>query len=111
MTAVEVLSKHEIVKEFKKSKSGLAGAAILLGLILMTLYSVAAVPLDSFRQWNSPNFWIDLPKSAAPAWTNIGLGEKLPEHIVLNSGDAAMSTSVEGGVRTVTHAYTVNFNY
>ena len=111
MTAVEVLSRNEIVKEFKKSKSGLAGAAILLGLILMTLYSVAAVPLDSFRQWNSPNFWIDLPKSAAPAWTNIGLGEKMPEHIVLHARDAAVSTSVEGGVRTVTHAYTVNFGY
>src|SRR5688572_27627667 len=110
MTAVEVISRHEIIKEFRRSKSGLAGAAILLGLILMTVYSAAAVPLESFRQWNSPNFWIDLPKSAAPAWTNVGFGEKMPEHVVLHARDAAVSTFMESGVRTVTHSYTVNFS-
>jgi len=111
MTTVRVLSRHEIINEFKRSKSGVAGAAILLGLILMTVYAVAAVPLESFRQWNSPNFWIDLPKSAAPAWTNVGFGEKVPEHIVLHARDATASTSLEGGIRTVTHSYTVNFSY
>jgi peptide/nickel transport system permease protein len=104
-------SKGEIIREFRRSKSGLAGAAMLLGLILMTLYSVAAVPLESFRQWNNPNFWIDQPKAAAPAWTNIGLGQKVPEHIVMTAKDAAVSSSVDGGVRTVVHSYTVNFNY
>lgn len=111
MTTIEVISRHEIIKEFRRSKSGLAGVAILLGLILMTVYSAAAVPLESFRQWNSPNFWIDLPKSAAPAWTNLGFGEKTAEHVVLYARDAAVSTTTEGGVRTVTHSYTVNFNY
>lgn len=108
--ATEVISRSEIIKEFRRSKSGLAGVAILLGLIMVTIYAVAAIPLESFGQWNNPNFWIDLPKAAAPAWTNL-LGSKVPEHIVLTVKDAAVSGSVDGGIRTVTHSYAVNFNY
>jgi peptide/nickel transport system permease protein len=108
--AVEVLSTSGIIKEFKRSKSGLAGVAILLGLIIMTFYAIAVIPLNSFTQWNNPNFWIDLPKSAMPAWVNL-VGPKMPEHIVMTVKDAAGSTSVDEGVRIVTHSYTVNFNY
>jgi len=111
MTTVEVPSKHGIVKEFSHSKSGLAGIVIILGLLLMTIYSILAVPLESFRQWNSPNFWIDLPRSAAPAWTNIGFGPKIPEHTVLYMKDAMITGATEGQLRTVTHSYVVNFNY
>ena len=111
MTArVEILSTFGIVKEFKRSKSGLTGVAILFGLIVMTIYAIAAIPLNSFTQWNNPNFWIDLPKSAKPAWINL-FGSKMPEHTIMTGNDATKSTSVENGVRIVTHSYTVNFNY
>jgi peptide/nickel transport system permease protein len=108
--AVEVHSASGIVKEFKRSKGGLAGVAMLFLLIVMTIYAVAAIPLNSFTQWNNPNFWIDLPKSAMPTWVNL-LGPKMPEHIILTAKDAARSTSVDNGVRIVNHSYTVNFNY
>jgi peptide/nickel transport system permease protein len=110
MTAVEVISRSDVVREFRHSKSGLAGVAILLGLIFMTIYAAATIPLESLRQWNNPTFWIDLPESAAPAWTNV-LGPKLPAHIVLTARDAAVSSSAEGSLRTVTHSYNINFNY
>jgi len=110
--AAAAISRSQILSEFRHSKSGLAGIGILAGLILMTIYSVVAIPLDSYRQWNNPDFWIDLPKSAAPAWTNIGFGPKVPEHLVLHAKDATISTSGSGGSsRTVTYSYTVNFNY
>ena len=109
-TAAEVISRSEILKEFRRSKSGITGVAILLGLILMTIYAAIAVPLESYRQWNNPNFWIDTPKAAAPAWTNL-LGPKLPEHIVMNAKDAAVSSSMEGAMRTVTYSFNVNFDY
>ncbi|MEO9295555.1 MAG: ABC transporter permease [Nitrososphaera sp.] len=104
------LSRKEIVGEFRRSKSGIAGITILAGLLLMTAYSLIAIPLDSFRQWNNPNFWIDNPKSAAPAWTNL-LGTKAAEHVVLRMQDAKVSESVEEGVRTVVHSYSVNVNF
>jgi peptide/nickel transport system permease protein len=109
LSVSSVLSRSELVREFRRSKSGIAGAAILLGLIIMTLYSVVAIPLESYRQWNNPNFWIDLPKSAAPAWTNIS-GHRVPEHIVMDESDAQISESADG-VRTVTHTYSINFSY
>lgn len=112
MIVSSVISKHKVIREFRRSKSGLAGVIMLFGLILMTIYSAVAVPLESFRQWNNPNFWIDLPRAAAPAWTNIGLGSKLPEHIVMTSKeDAAISSAIQDGTKTVTHSYTINFNY
>ena len=109
-TSVEVLSASGIIKEFKRSKSGLAGLAILFGLILMTIYALVAIPLNSFAQWNNPNFWIDLPESAKPAWVNL-LGPKVPEHIIMTVKDATKSTSVDNGVRIVNYSYTVNFDY
>jgi peptide/nickel transport system permease protein len=105
-----ILSRREIIREFRKSKSGLAGIAILLGLLTMTIYSVVAIPLESFRQWNNPNFWIDQPKSAAPAWTGL-FGHRQAEHVVLRTGDARVSESVSEGVRTEVHSYSVNVDF
>jgi peptide/nickel transport system permease protein len=110
MSTASVLSRSEIVREFRRSKSGLAGVAILLALLVMTAYSVVAIPLESFRQWNNPNFWIDQPKSAAPAWTNL-FGPKAPEHIVLRQQSAQVSESSSEGLQTVTHAYAVDINF
>lgn len=107
-----VLSGSEIAKEFRRSKSGLAGAAILAGLLVMTAYSAAAIPLESFRQWNNPNFWIDQPKSAAPVWTNYFTAAKAPEHMVMRTADAQVSESAtEEGMRTVTHSFTADVNF
>src|SRR5215212_3308811 len=107
---VEVLSTLEIFNGFKRSRGGLAGVAILFGLILMTIYAVAAIPLTSFTQWNNPNFWIDHPKSAMPVWINV-LGLKVPEHLIMTAKDADTSTLLQDGVRIESHSYKVNFNY
>ena len=109
--AARVISRTGILVEFRRRKGGVAGACILLALIFMTIYSAVAVPLESFRQWNNPKFWIDLPKDAAPAWTNIGFGAKVSEHIVLHSKDASISSSSENGIATLVHDYSINYNY
>jgi len=107
---LEVLSPFDIFNGFRRSRGGLAGVAILFGLILMTIYAVAAIPITSFTQWNNPNFWIDHPKSAMPIWMNL-LGPKVPEHLIMTAKDADKSTLLQDGVRTESHSYTVNFNY
>jgi peptide/nickel transport system permease protein len=107
---VEALSTSDIFKGFKRSKSGLAGVAILLGLILITIYAVTTIPLESFTQWNNPNFWINQPQSAMPVWVNI-LGLNLPEHLIMTAKDADKSNIIEDGVRIESHSYKFNFNY
>jgi peptide/nickel transport system permease protein len=107
---VEALSTSDIFRGFKRSKSGLAGVAILLGLILITIYAIAAIPLKSFTQWNNPNFWIDQPQSAMPVWLNV-LGLKVPEHLIMTAKDADKSTLLEDGVLIESHSYKFNFDY
>ncbi|MDQ4016446.1 MAG: ABC transporter permease, partial [Thermoproteota archaeon] len=107
---MEALSTSDIFKGFKRSKSGLAGVAILLGLILITIYAVATIPLESFTQWNNPNFWINQPQSAMPVWVNI-LGLNLPEHLIMSAKDADKSSIIEDGVRIESHSYKFNFDY
>ena len=111
MTVVQVSSRSDIIQKFRRSKSGVAGVLLLLALVFMSVYAAAAVPLESFRQWNNPAIWIDLPKSAAPAWTNIGFGPKVPEHVVLRQADAEISTVSDAGVTTAVHSYSIDFNY
>ena len=106
----ESLSKSQILKEFKRSKSGIAGLAILLGLFLITVYAVVSIPLTSFTQWNNPNFWIDRPQSAMPVWINL-LGLKVPEHLTMTSENADITDIIENGVRIETHSYELNFDY
>ncbi len=108
--SLDALSASYIINEFKRSRTGLVGIAILSGLVLMTVYAIAAIPLKSFTQWNNPSFWIDLPRSAAPAWINL-FGPKMPEHIVMTAKDALRSTSLDQGVRIVTDSYRLSFNY
>ena len=109
----EILSaRRTALWDFFHSKTGVIGVVILLILICMTLYAVTSVPLQSFQQWNNPAYWIDYPKNAAPAWTNfLKFGQKMPEHIILTQKQASTTTSFDHGISTVTHTYTVNYNY
>ena len=77
---------------------------------MITIYAVAAIPLESFAQWNNPNFWINHPQSAMPVWVNI-LGLNMPEHLIMTSNDADKSSFLEDGVRLETHSYTLNYDY
>ena len=112
MTSEVLSTRSTLLREFRHSKTGIAGIIILVFLISMTLYAVSSVPLESFRQWNNPDYWIDYPKDAAPAWTNIGIfGQRIPEHIILTSQKASVSSTNENGIRSVTYTYFINFNY
>ncbi len=112
MAVSDILSRKEIVTAFRHSKAGMAGVVILLILLLLSLYAAVGVPLESYKQWNNPNYWLDNPAHAAPAWTNIGVfGPKSAEHIIVPSSAASVSESVSDGIRVVTYSYRINFAY
>ena len=99
----------DLISRFIALKSGLAGIAILFLLIAVSTYAITAVPLDSFRQWNNPNYWIRYPKSAMPAWTNIFSSKKQPEHLILDH--AVVTNGFDQGVKNITYTYTFAYNY
>ena len=78
------ISKFHFLIQILNSKTAILGISILMILIAMTIYAVIAIPLESFKQWNNPNYWINYPKAAAPSWTNLGLfGPRDSEQIIL----------------------------
>src|SRR2546428_13546434 len=107
--SIKTILKPDFLSKFRRLKSGIAGITILFLLISISAYAAAAVPLDSFRQWNNPNYWIKYPKSAMPAWTNIFASKKQPEHLIMDN--AIVTNGFDQGVKTITHTYKFAFNY
>jgi peptide/nickel transport system permease protein len=94
------------------TKAAIAGFFILAVLAAMTIYALIAVPLESFSQWNDPGFWIDYPKSAAPAWVNSFLpASNLPNHIILGPSDAKTQNSSFGGIPINSFLFDLDFGY
>lgn len=103
------LSRKEITRHFLHSAGGLAGLLIILSLVLVSIYAMVAIPLESYKQWNNPTFWRDYPRTAAPAWTD--LENKLVKHTILTSADAQKSQSTNNNVQTIRYSWKINFNY
>ncbi|MFZ0740481.1 MAG: hypothetical protein WAM54_02705, partial [Nitrososphaeraceae archaeon] len=51
--------RSDIISGFRRSKLGLTGIIILVFLVGVSIYTVTSIPLTSFRQWNSPSYWVD----------------------------------------------------
>jgi peptide/nickel transport system permease protein len=80
-----------------------------LFLIALSLYAAIAVPLESFKQWNNPNYWIKYPKAAMPSWINFFSPSKEPEHLILRN--AVIKKGLDEGVTTLNYSYKFAFNY
>ena len=103
------ISPQEIKEEFFKSKMGLAGIAILGTLILISIITMIAIPVETFQQWNNPGNWISYPKVAVPIWVNSLNTEKIPEHSILESPN--IQTNSNGEISLTSHQFGINFNY
>jgi peptide/nickel transport system permease protein len=82
--------------------------AIIIFLLSLTAYGLFFVPLETYSQWNNPDYWIDYPKASAPVWMNGGFGPKEFTHLILNEKMANISIENANGIRTVTHTYIIN---
>ena len=113
MTATESAGNFNLLlRRILHTKAALVGFSIIGILAAMTIYALIAVPLESFSQWNDPGFWIDYPKSAAPAWINLMLPEgNLPKHMILGPSDAKTQNSSLGGIPTKSFLFDINFGY
>ncbi len=103
-----MLSLAYIWSEFRRNRVGLAGLAILLILISLSLIAFISTPLDRLRDWNDPSAWTFYPRSAMPAWVNIFSTSKLPEHLILDRPEVSVEDS---GLKTIVHRYRFNYSY
>lgn len=98
----------EILNEFSKSKTGIAGIAILVILFSMSIVAFVTIPLDEFKTWNDPSSWLLYPKSAQPSWINYFQSEKIPEHLILNP---ITSSQQFDSINVITDSFVVNYQY
>jgi len=103
------VSASEIKKEFLKSKMGIAGIGILVIFLAISIGAVIIIPVETFQQWNNPQNWIFYPKTAIPAWVNLFMFEKIPEHKILDEPN--VSTISLDEISVVSHQFHVNYVY
>lgn len=71
------------------SGPGRVGLVLLAALLVMAAYVLVRYPLDyGTTRWSDPTAWIDNPKAAPPAWTNL-LGPKRAVHRVMTATEPA----------------------
>lgn len=99
----------EIRSRFTKSKTGLVGLAMLGALIGLSIFTIITIPVDTYKQWNNPASWTELPKSALPIWVNWISEKKIPEHRILDDPVSALRKS--NSESTILQKHTVDYNY
>ncbi|MDC0200208.1 ABC transporter permease [Candidatus Nitrosopelagicus sp.] len=102
------VSTNEIKREFLKSKLGLTGIFILLGLILISILTISVIPTSTFQEWNNPEKWISYPKTSVPSWVNLFSSEKIPEHKIIN---AKIFESEKDGILLTSQQFGISFEY
>jgi len=81
--------------EVLASRMGRAGVGILAALVSLSAAALASGMGESIREWNDPAAWLALPRSAVPAWANVG-PDRLAEHTIVDgaiSGSGAHSVA------------------
>jgi len=102
------VSTNEIRSEFLKSKLGLTGISILLGLIIVSFTTMIVIPSSTLQEWNNPEKWIEYPKTSIPSWANVFSLDKIPEHKIIN---AKIFQSENDGVFLTSQQFGVSFDY
>ena len=92
---------REGVEQLRQYPSAIAGAAIILFLILLSLYTVIAIPYaTALERWRGGAYWERNPINAAPVWVDRLAGGNLPRTLTVEPDpDAIESTAFPGGRR------------
>lgn len=97
------LGPKAVVKEVLRSKSGLAGIAILVVLVLLSIIVITAYPYDIIKIWNEPMAWQKYPRLASPEWIELFIGKRLPRNIELSEEDFVKASTISaGGLKIIT---------
>jgi peptide/nickel transport system permease protein len=100
--------------ELARYPSAVAGLAIIVFLVAMSVYALIAIPYqEAIRLWRGgEDLWLDNPRNARPGWLASLPGVELPRTIVAGSRDALRKeTEVAAGVREVTIPLAFDFPY
>ncbi|HDQ71185.1 MAG TPA: ABC transporter permease [Chloroflexi bacterium] len=102
------------LRELTHYPSALMGLAIILALVVLSIYALASMPYsEAVRLWRGgEDVWYDRPKNAAPTWTNLFREQKLPTTITMDSRDESIEKDIEVGAGDMTNIHmSFEFDY
>jgi peptide/nickel transport system permease protein len=106
--SIEEYSLRGILRELLSYKSAIAGIAILVFLVGLSLFAVLATPFSQAGEmWNDKKRWVKYPRNALPEWYNYFSAKKLPPNIVLK-GNVAERSMEDGFIKLI---YRDKFSY
>ena len=105
----------EGLRELQRYASALAGLAIIVLLLGLSLYAIIAIPYnEASRLWRGgEGIWDENPRTAWPTWINLWSSTRLPDTIVVDSRRRATRTTEDlgEGVRKVNASMAFDFPY
>ncbi len=91
---------RDALEGLRRYPSAVAGLGLILFLVLLSLYTVIAIPYPrALDLWRGGEAWQMSPVNARPAWTAWLTGEDLPSTQVIRSAQAALLSEEIGPVR------------
>jgi peptide/nickel transport system permease protein len=103
-----------IFRELIRYKSALVGLAILVFLVVLSLYALIFTPYAQAGEiWNDQNRWLAYPRNAAPEWYNFFSSKKLPPSILIGEGlpNHKREEAEREGHRVITYLDSFSYNY
>jgi ABC-type dipeptide/oligopeptide/nickel transport systems, permease components len=104
-----IVSLSDLWHEFKRSRVGLAGLAILTFLIVLSIIALSITSAERLRSWNDPAAWSLYPRNAMPAWVNLFSSVRLAEHTILNNPEVMVDNL--SNIKQVRHVYNLTYIY
>jgi peptide/nickel transport system permease protein len=85
------------LREITRYPAAIIGGILIILLIALSTYALISIPYsEAVRLWRGgEDVWYDLPRTAAPAWTNLWRDKKLPKTISISSQDEGVEKTIE----------------
>ena len=99
------------LSELLTSITGKVGVAFLAVMVLISIYALAANPVDfGDRLWNNPAAWADNPKNVPPTWSGLFQGSRRVNHTVLEATAPSETRQTTRAIEQV-YAFDLEFPY
>lgn len=104
------------LRELRRYPSAIVGLMVVLALVVMAIYAVVTIPYhEAIRLWRGgAGVWEEYPRLAPPAWLNWFNSKKVPETLIMKSGEGGAERTVEQRSPTtsiITLTYTFDYRY
>jgi len=101
-------------RELRQYPSAVVGLVIIIGLILIAVYTVINVPYEeAIRLWRGgQEVWYQNPVNAQPVWVNLFRRDKLPQSFSVPSNELNKTvTQNEEGFNVIEITYPFEYSY